>query len=508
MKKETKLLLALFVLITIIRISLAFFVPNFTYESYFHLRQVEQITQTGLPVYADSLSYGGREHLFLPFFHYFMAFFNLFLPLTVAAKIIPNLLIASIVIIVYLIAKKITNYETASLLSALIAGFLPILFFTNSFTVESLFLPVTFISIYAFINLKETSLTPFKTIKESIIKRKFLFIYIGSFVVLTLTSSLTFLLLIGFGIYMLLSLLESKKINKAELEIITFSTFFFLWVQLLFFKNSLLQEGLAFIWQNVPTRTISSYFPHISILQALVLVSIIPFLAGIFVAYHSLFGLKNQKAFLLISFVISTTLLAWFRLIRFKQSLAFFGIVLAILFASFYLETDNYFKKTKLFRWRKYLLPVTIILLLVSMVIPAVDVSFQQDTPTKEEVAAFRWIGVNALSNSAVFARLEEGHLITYYSHRKNMMDDQFGQIKDVNKRFNDLNSLFTTRFQTQALSLAEEYDLQYFVLTPSAKEQYNLSKKFNYAVRKCFEPVYANETQIFLLKCEVKELE
>ncbi len=508
MKKETKILLALFIIIVIIRISLAFFVPNFTYESYFHLRQVEQITQTGLPVYEDLLSYGGRERLFLPFFHYFMAFFNLFLPLTIVAKIIPNLLIASIALIVYLIAKKITNYETASLLSALIAGFLPILFFTNSFTVEALFLPVIFISIYAFINLKEAPLTPLKNIKESVTRRKFIFIYIGSFLILTLTSSLTFLLLVGFGIYMLLSLLEGKKINKAELEMIIFSTFFFLWIQLLFFKNSLLQEGLAFIWQNVPTRTISSYFPHISILQALLWVSIIPFLAGIFVAYKSLFELKNQRSFLLISFVISTTLLAWFRLIRFKQSLAFFGIVLAILFASFYLETDNYFKKTKLFRWRKYLLPVTVILLLISMVIPAVNVSFQQDTPTKEEVAAFQWINENALSKSAVFARLEEGHLITYYSNRKNMMDDQFGQIKDVNKRFNDLNSLFTTRFQTQAISLAEEYDLQYLILTPSAKEQYNLSKKFNYAIRRCFEPVYTNETQIFLVKCKVKELE
>ncbi len=508
MKKEIKILLALFAAIALLRIGLAFYVPNFTYESYYHLRQVEEITQTGFPLYHDELSYGGRDYAFLPFFHYFMAFFNLFLPLAIAAKIIPNILIATLILSAYFISKKITNDSTASLLSALIAGLLPILFYTNSFMAETLFLPVTFISIYAFINIKDAPLAHFETITKSIKQKKFIFLYLGSFITLTLTSSLTVLLLVGFGIYLLLSILEGKKINKAELEIIICSTFFFLWMQFLFFKKSLLQEGIAFIWQNVPTKTISSYFPHLSIAQALVLVSIIPFAAGIFVAYKSLFKLKNQKAFLLISFVISTTVLAWFRLLQFKQSLAFFGLVLAILFASFYSDTDNYFKKTKLFHWRKYLLPITIILLLVSMIVPAVNVSLQQNTPTKETVAAFEWIGANALPDSGVFARLEEGHLITYFGHRKNLMDDQFRQVKDVNQRFNDLNSLFTTRFQTQALSLAEKYGLQYFVLTPAAREQYNLSKKFNYATKRCFEPIYGNETKIFAVKCTVKEIE
>ena len=79
MKKEHKWLLIIFLVTFLLRLTLSFIIPNFTYESYFHLRQVEHITETGLPIYEDNLSYGGRTFQFLPFFHYLMSFFNLFL---------------------------------------------------------------------------------------------------------------------------------------------------------------------------------------------------------------------------------------------------------------------------------------------------------------------------------------------------------------------------------------------------------------------------------------------
>jgi len=461
MEKRSKILLALFIVIVIIRLTLAFSIPGFTYDSYFHLRQVEEITETGLPLYHDDLSYGGRDNFFLPFFHYFMAFFDFFLPLTLVAKIIPNLLIASLVFTTYLISKKLTKHVTASLLSAFIAGFLPILFSTNSFTVETLSLPLTFITIYAFFSIKKEALTQ---------ERKHIYIYIVSFLLLTLTSSSAILLLIGFLIYILLSTIEGKKINKAELEIIIFSLFFFVWVQFLFFKNSLLQGGLSFIWQNIPSRIIAEYFPKLSITQALVLVSFIPFIAGVYVVYKSLFQLKGQKSFLLISFVISTTLLTWLRLIKFKQSLAFFGIILAILFASFYKGLDKYHKKTKFAHLKKHLLPITVILLLISTIFPAINASLQQDTPTKEEIETFKWLQENTNGKSKILATLEEGHLVTFIGQRKNIMDNQFSLIEDVEERFSDLTTLYNTQFETEAVSLVDEYDIDYIVLTPSAK--------------------------------------
>ena len=490
--KHSYILIAIFIITLATRLILAFTIPNFTYESYFHLRQVEHITEHGVPLYHDELSYGGRELRFLPFFHYFMAFFNLFLPLEIVAKIIPNILLASLTLITYLVAKKITNNKNASLFSAFITGFLPILFSTNSFTPETLFLPLTFLTIYAFLNINN---------------KNYLSIYILLFLLLSLTSSATSLLLVGLGIYLLLSLIESKKIDKAELELILFSLFFFIWMQFLFFKNVFLTEGVSFIWQNVPSKIIMEYFPRFSLAEALVMISIIPFLAGIFVVYRALFQLKNKKSFLLISLAISTALLTWLRLIRFKSSLAFFGILLAILFAVFYHDFITALKQTKVFHLRKVFLGIIILLLISSMIYPAVSAAQNQEIPSEEEITAFKWLQENTPETASILASLEEGHLLTYFSKRKNLMDDQFGLIKDVEERYNTLNSLFVTSFQTQAIDLYEKQGLKYVILTSHSKEKYDL-KKLKYFSRECFKKMYKQETIIYRIECTIQRTE
>ena len=490
-KKEVYWISAIFVLTLSVRLVLAFLLPHFTYESYFHLRQVDHITQTGLPLLDDPLSYGGRHHLFLPFFHYLTSLFNLALPLPIIAKILPNLFIATLTIITYLISRKITQNKTAALFSAGIAGFLPILFTTNQFTPEMLFLPLMFLNIYMFLNLN---------------KKRYLHGYVISFIILSFTSSATFLLLVGFGIYLLLSLLEKKKIDRAEIEVMLFSLFFFIWSQYLFFKDILFEQGISFIWKNIPAEIISQYFPLLSLTQSAILVSVIPFLAGIFVVYRSLFHLKNEKMFLLISLVISTTLLTWLRFIEFKLSLAFTGVTLAILFASFYQDTLQFLQKTKIHHLHKLFPRFVLVLLAITMLSPAITTALRQEMPTVEEITAFQWIKENIPQEATILALLEEGHLITFVSNRTNFMDDQFTLIPDVEKRFAALTSLFTTQFQTEAISLFDEYNIRYIILTPSAKEKYNLTN-LQYRSRECFERIYEDEsTKIYDVRCTLEK--
>ena len=80
-------LIALFFLTLSSRLFFAFQTPDFDYDAYFNLRQVEQIKETGLPSYEDDLSYGGRTHYFPPFFHYLLGFFGLFLPIELVGKL-------------------------------------------------------------------------------------------------------------------------------------------------------------------------------------------------------------------------------------------------------------------------------------------------------------------------------------------------------------------------------------------------------------------------------------
>jgi hypothetical protein len=483
-------LMIIFILVLATRLILAFSIPNFTYDSYYNLRHVEYVTENGFPLYQDGLSYGGREFAFLPFFNYFMSSFDLFLPLEFAAKFIPNLLLASLTIIVFFISRKITKNETASLFSALIVGFLPILYNTNSFSVESLFLPVVFLGIYSFLNIE---------------KRFYLYLYLLTFLIASLTTPMTILILVGFLIYILLSFLESKKVKKAELELIIFSMFFFIWLQFLFFKDVFLNEGISFVWRNVPTQIIQLYFPKFTIIGSIILLSFIPLLAGIHTVYRSLFTVKRQKIFLLISFVLSTTLLAWLRLIEFKLALAFLGIILAILFASFYKEMANYASKIKFVWLKKYLNYIILPILLITMIIPLLDYSLQQETPSNEEIEAFQWLKENTPPDAGVASMLKEGHLVSYYGERKNIMDVNFNLIPNIEERFNNLNSLFTTKLQTHALDVFEKYDLDYIVVTPSAKEIYKIRRP-PYTKGRCFEKFVYDNTTIYERKCEITD--
>lgn len=504
MEKKTQYwLIGIFLLILAVRLLLAFLIPNFTYESYFHLRQVQHITETGLPLYNDPLSYGGRELIFLPFFHYFMSFFDLILPLELAAKLIPNILMALLTLIVYFTSKKITNHDTSSLIAGFIAGFLPVLSTPNNFVPETLFLPLIFFTIYCFLRCGDVSeiRRPAGRVYLNLPEKKYLYLYLTSFILLSLTSSATFLIIMGFGIYLLLSFLEERQLKAEEKEVMLFSLFMFIWLQFLFFKKVFLTAGISFIWQNIPPAIILEYFPHLSIPNAIVLVSVIPFLVGIWVVYQSLFQVKSRKLFLLISLVLATTILAWFRLLRFDLSLSFFGITLAILFSLFYQDLAMYVEKTKLSSLKKYLLPLALILLIITIVPLTINTALTQSTPSAKEITAFKWLKDNSPQDAGVLSTLKEGHLVTYYSQRRNLMDDQFTLIKNIETRFNDLNNAYTTPFQTQALSVFDQYKIQYLVLTPTAQLKYDLPG-FNYLGEGCFKKPYDEETKIYQVEC------
>jgi hypothetical protein len=481
-------ILAIFIITLTLRLILAFSVPNLTYESYYHVRQVESIKETGLPLYQDPLSYGGRDNTFHPTFQYVGAFFTIFLPIEIVAKLLPNILIAFLIPIVYLIGKKITNNPVSGILAGLVAGFLPILYSTNSFVPATMFLPLMFLTIYAFMNIKNSF---------------YLYLYLLCFIVLSFTTPATALILIGYVLYMIFSMLEGKRINWAELELMIFSLFFFLWAQFLFYKNTLLNEGLGFITQNIPQQIIEIYFPQVSIAQSLVLVGIIPFVLGIFVVYQSLFQLKTPKSFLLISLAISTTILSWFKLMEYTLALSFFAVIISILFAISHQEITDYLQKTKFSRWKNKLTTVLIILTITTIIFPAIVHALNQDTPSNEEIEAFEWLNSNTIEKARIASSLKEGNLVTYYSQRKNIMDGRFNLIKDVNERFQNINAIYTTKFQTQALDIFDTYGTTHVVLTPKTKGHYQI-EELDYVKGECFELIYDKETKIYKVKCEI----
>ena len=159
MNKRTVIILTgIFLLVLVSRLVFAFQIPHYSGdEAYFNLRQIEHISQNGVPIFDDPLSYGGRQQIFSPVFHYIISFFSLLSNNGLAAKIVPNVLASSLVILAYLISKRLTKNENVSLFTAFISGFVPIFFSqtVNSISTLSLSIPLMFLLIYCFMNINK-----------------------------------------------------------------------------------------------------------------------------------------------------------------------------------------------------------------------------------------------------------------------------------------------------------------------------------------------------------------
>ena len=153
-----KIPLALFLVVSLFYLFFSIQTAQFSSdEAYFHLQQIENINSFGKPLLEDKLSYGGREILYQPLFHYALAFFSIFFPLAFALKFIPAVFIGFLAVIAYLLAKEISGNEKASFFAALLTGFLPMLVsqILNKISIYSLVLPVVFYMIYSFIKIKD-----------------------------------------------------------------------------------------------------------------------------------------------------------------------------------------------------------------------------------------------------------------------------------------------------------------------------------------------------------------
>ena len=143
----------------------------------------------------------------------------------------------------------------------------------------------------------------------------------------------------------------------------------------------------------------------------------------------------------------------------------------------------------------------------VSTLYPSIIHALHQDIPPQNELDAFAWIRDNTKPTAGVLALLEQGNLVTYVSQRRNLMDDNFGLVENPEQRMEDLGRLYQTSFQTEALRLLDEYNLNYLVLTPQALGHYQL-QKFKYTTPDCFRKIYDKEgVRIYQVTCSLKRV-
>lgn len=488
--REHILLALLFILVLSTRLFFVFQEQGFDYDAYSTLRQTEHIKETGLPLFKDSLSFSGRTFITPPIFYYLLAIFNLILPLTLVAKLIPSIAFSTLVIIIYIITKHITKNRTAAFLAALFSGFVPIIYATlNQASVYSLSLPLIFLLSYFFLRIEE---------------KRFAILSIVLTIILLLTHTSVFILLISFLVYFLILRLEKQKLHTRELEITLFFFFLALWFNLLLYKKAFFLHGIRFIWQNIPLPLLSAYFKEISFLGVIYAVGIIPLLLGVYAVYHTLFKTKNRAATLYISFALVSFIMLWLKLIPFKTGLLFLSINLILLSAySLKIILIN-LAKTKIPRLSSIVVGVIVLLFILTTLTPFVT-TIKTEIPSSQDIKALEWIKDNTKNNDVVLGRFKEGFLISYVAERRNVADSNFLLIKNINQRYDDINHLFNLRLESEAIRLINRYDIDYIFLSTKSMEEYNISKLF-YAEEECFEVVYDKDALIYeSLGCEIE---
>lgn len=491
------LLLLVFLFVLASRLYFAFSVPYFSSDAaYFNIRQIENIRHAGFPLFDDSLSYGGNTFVFSPVFHYIVAFFSLFMPVSFAAKIFPNFFASLTVFFVYLIVKRATKSSGIGVLAGFISGFVPIFFAgMNDVSVYSFVIPLFFLLIYLFMRIRD---------------RYFFYGYIFLLMFLSFAHPIIAVFCFGLVLFQILIITESLGHDRAELEIILFSVFFIVWAQFLVYKRLFLFHGLSVVWQNIPSSLLSEHFSSISAVEAIYMVGVIPLIYGAYVIFRYLFKEPRKDVYLFIGFALSAGLLLWLRLIEFRVGLMFFGLILVILFSYYFKLSVHYIGQTRASKFLPLFVCFVIVVFSLTSVLPsfALARAVVGKDVSPGQIGALLWIRENTPPGSGVVASVREGNLVAAVSGRKNVVDSYFFLHNDIGQRLDDVRRIFTSGLETEVVGLMEKYGADYIYFSPVAMREFKISFLPFVSSGRCFEKVYGNrEVSVYrkLGSCKLK---
>ncbi len=494
--KSNYLIILLFLIVLSIRIYLTFINPLLSSdESYFHVKQVDNILRTGKPLLQDFASWNGSKHHLFATFHYLTSFFSLFFQKEVVFKILPQLFASLMVFPIYGIIKSIINNRNFAIIGAFMSAFIPVFFVNtvNIFTPLTFALFLLFSLVYFFINLE-------KNLVYYIV-----FLAIASF-------SHPLILLYSFGLfgYVIFSKIENITLKQAEKEIIFISVFLPSLVYFVFYRNALLFHAKNIVWQNIPEQMLDIYFQNITILGSIYGISIIPLLFGLYAGYSYLFELKEKKTYLILGFIVSISILLWQKMIALNIGGAIIGILLCVLAAQSLHDLFKLINKTKISKMNNIVIAAIILLFVVTSLVPGIVEAKNKiiNNPAKDQINAFSWIRTNSPLNSSFAALPEEGNYLNVLARVNNVIDTDFLMKKDSNTVYNDIRRIFLTHSEIEAVELMSKYSADYLLITQNAKEKLNF-KKWGLQDSKCFEQVYNSGAEIYKKTCRrVRTLE
>jgi len=490
-RKILLILLVLYCLAAGFRIFYALQEPYFSDDNaYFMLRQAEEIIETGTPVYNDSLSYGGRTFLFLPMFHYLIAVFSIFFDIVLVAKILPNLLGATVVIAAFLISRELTKNDYVALISGFASGFVPIFISEtiNSISIQSVAVPATFFLIYFLMRLR---------------KKIMLYLFLITLILFLLTSTYSLLIVLSLVLFLVFAWVEGFKPTRSEIELSLFSVFLSTWFYLLFFRDSLLMHGTTIIWQNIPREVINVFFTDIDILVTIYHIGIVPLMAGFIIFYYYLFKKKKKQIYVLLSLTLLVTLLLLNKYVNLSIGLSYIGIISAILLSELIVLVTEYVKRSKMANYHLVFTGAILVLFVVTSILPSITAarSEMEKSDSKDKIFTLQLLKNTTTGTDAIAGSVFDGHLITYYSQRRNIIDSNFLLVK-AGERLRDTRSIYTSAIESKSLEILDKYDAEFLLVTEESISYYNITK-VSYVGSDCLPLLYTGkDVRIYHRKC------
>jgi hypothetical protein len=477
-----------------LRLAFAVNTENFSYNAYLPIRLINQVADHASLFRHDSLSFGGRLLLVSPLFYYIMAALSWLGPNELVLKTAPQLFISILPFLSFLIVHEITKKSEAALFSAALTAFVPILFSETLFSLSPIILalPLTFTATY---------------LLSKIPRRSAVISFVITILALALVHHSSILLIASLGGYLIISLLEKMRIPKAELEIIFFSAFIYLWIQFLFYKEAFLSHGIALIRQNIPMEIIHDYFVAIPLIGVLIAVGFIPALVGLYSIYKYLLKVKNKYIHMYISISIISALFVWMRIIQPSVGLMYLGVCLSILSGPAYVRMDKYFQRTRVKNSKMLIRIGMIVLIVVFMVMPSIYSAQTQRNATVSQPIydGMDWLNRKSPSTSTVLAVIKEGHLVTAIANRKNVVDNFFIVVPDPDRRVRDVRRIYTAPFSTETVELLTEYDVDYIVVTDNTRLQFDI-EDLSYKGLACLKQIYDRDgVIIYRSQCKLE---
>lgn len=471
MKKINNVLLLLFFVFILtlgFRLYFTFQTGNFSSDdAYFHLRHIDSMVK-GDFIYYDELSYGGRYVIYPPLFHLILAllsFGNVFL-----LKLIPEILLSSVVFIVFLLSKEITGSDNASLICALFSGFIPLFLVetVNNLSVYSFAIPLILLAIYSFIKRKVK-------------------LFLVIIILLSLIHLSSFLLILGLIFYIFLLIGENIKLKKLEKEFILLAIIVVLLFAFIIYKKAFLEYSVGIFSQGIPVNVASDYFKDINVFDLVFGVGLLPLLFGAYGVFVSMKG-KKKSLYLLNGFIFSIFLLLVFRLIEFYIGIMILGIFLSITSSVALVDLSRYFKRTRLENMKSLISISLIILVVILMVFPLVGLLNKKGFIHDQQIHDLNWIKENSAEWAVVLGLLNEGHLINSIAERRNVIDDNFLLANDPLKRLEDVGIIYGTGSEAISLDLLHEYNVNFIYFSDNAQKLYNNLRYIDN--EKCFKKV------------------